>query len=135
MENPKFKYQPRVLASSDVDIRYKGTSGGVISQIIKYLFEYNKINSALSMKYSGIKLFDPILIYTYEDYENTGSVYHEINIYKYLKENIENIKSPILITCLPCQVLPIRRLLDKNNIDSTIISLFCSNQLEKEATY
>lgn len=135
MENPKFNYQPKVLASSNAEIRYKGSSGGVITQIIKYLFETSQIKSAINFRFSGVELFEPTLIYSFEKYEHTGSVYHEINIYKFLKENINQVKSPILISCLPCQVVPIKRLLDKNKIENTIISLVCSNQLEKEATY
>lgn len=135
MENPEFNYPPRVLASSNKEIRYKGSSGGVITHIIKYLFDSNKVNSAINFRFSGIELFEPKLIFSYEEYEHTGSIYHEINIYKFLKENINNIKSPIVITCLPCQVFTIKRLLKKNNIESFIISLVCSSQLEKEATY
>lgn len=135
MENPKFNYQPKVLVSTNAEIRYKGSSGGVITQIIKYLFEISQIKNAISFRFSGAELFVPKLIYSFEEYEHTGSVYHEINIYKFLKKNINHVQSPILITCLPCQVVPIKRLLDKNNIENIIISLVCSNQLEKEATY
>lgn len=135
MENPRFKYQPKILSSADFKIRYGGSSGGVITQIIKYLFEHNQINSAINFRFCGIDLFVPMLIYSFEDYQCTGSIYHEINIYKFLKENINSVVSPVLITCLPCQVVPIRRLLTKSRIDSVIISLVCSNQLEKEATY
>lgn len=135
MENPKFNYEPKVLASSNDEIRYRGSSGGVITQIIKFLFETSQIKSAINFRFSGVELFEPKLIYSFEEYEHTGSVYHEINIYKFLKENINQLQSPILITCLPCQVVPIKRLLDKGNIQSIVISLVCSNQLEKEATY
>jgi coenzyme F420-reducing hydrogenase beta subunit len=54
---------------------------------------------------------------------------------KFLKDNINQVKSPILISCLPCQVVPIKRLLVNNGIENIIVSLICSNQLEKEATY
>lgn len=135
MEKPKFKYTPRILASSDENIRYQGSSGGVVAQVTKYLFETKKINSAISFKFSGQFLFEPMLVYNYENYEHTGSIYHEINLYKFLKENIEKIKSPILITCLPCQVAATRKMLKEKGCEAYIISLFCSNQLEKDATY
>ena len=135
MENPNFNYQPKVLASSNANIRHRGSSGGVITQIIKYLFEASQVNSAINFRFSGAELFEPKVIYSFEEYEQTGSIYHEINIYKFLKDNINHIKSPILVSCLPCQVVPIKRLLDKGNIQSIVISLVCSNQLEKEATY
>ena len=135
MENPKFQYQPRILASSDDDIRFKGSSGGVISQIIKYLFDTKEIKSAIGFKFSGIELFEPYLFYRVDDYIQSGSIYHDINIYKFLHENIKDIQSPVLITCLPCQIQPIKRLLQNNKIDSVIVSLVCSSQLDKEATY
>jgi len=135
MEDPKFNFQARVLASNQDKIRYKGASGGVITHITKYLFETGKINSAIGFKFMGIELFKPYLIDSFDSYNQTGSVYHEINIYNFLKNNIDGIKSPILITCLPCQVRPIKRLMNRSAIDTVVISLVCSNQLEKEATY
>jgi coenzyme F420-reducing hydrogenase beta subunit len=135
MENPKFNFQPRILASNKEDIRYKGSSGGIITHLIKYLFETNKINSAIGFKFTVIELFKPYLINSFDEYEQTGSIYHEVNIYKFLNENIEEIKSPIMITCLPCQIIPIKRLMNNHKIETVIISLVCSSQLEKEATY
>lgn len=135
MENPKFNFQPRVLASNKDNIRYKGSSGGIITHLIKYLFETNKIKSAISFKFTGIELFKPYLISSFDEYKQTGSIYHEVNIYKFLKENIKEVKSPIMITCLPCQIIPIKRLMNNHAIETVIISLVCSAQLEKEATY
>lgn len=135
MENPKFNFQPRVLISNNQEIRYKGSSGGIITHLTKWLFETNKINSAINFKFTGIKLFEPYLINSFDEYSQTGSIYHEINIYRFLDENIKIIKSPIMVTCLPCQITSIKRLLNKNKIESVIVSLVCSTQLDKEATY
>lgn len=135
MENPNFNFQVRILFSSENSIRYQGSSGGVITEIVKYLFHNKSIKSSIGFKFIGIDLFKPYFISSFEEYNQSGSVYHEIEIYKFLKENITQVKSPILITCLPCQVMPIKRLLLKNDIESIIISLVCSSQLEKEATY
>jgi len=135
MENPKFNFQPRILYSSEDDIRYKGSSGGVITQITQYLFQNKVIHSSIGFKFNGTELFVPFIIYDFKEYIQTGSIYHEVEIYKYLKENLDKIKPPIIITCLPCQIVPIKRLLNKNNIESYIVSLVCSSQLNKEATY
>ncbi len=135
MENPKFNFQPTVLISSNEDIRYRGSSGGIITQIIQYLFDMNKINTCLGFRFEGVELFKPYLLYKYDDYIQSGSIYHHINIYNFLKENIKNIQPPLFLTCLPCQIGPIRRLLLKHNIDAVMIALVCSSQLEKEATY
>lgn len=135
MENPKFIFQPRILVSNDKDIRHKGSSGGIITHLMKYLFETKRINSAIDFKFTGVELFKPYIINSFEDYSHSGSIYHEIKIYKFLKENIDVIQSPVMITCLPCQIAPIKRLLHKHNIETFIVSLVCSTQLEKEATY
>jgi coenzyme F420-reducing hydrogenase beta subunit len=135
LENPKFNFQPRILHSSNNELRYKGSSGGVITHIIEYLFKTKQVNCSLNFKFSGLNLFEPTLIHSYLDYIHSGSVYHDINLYNFIKENILKIEPPIVISCLPCQVLPIRRLLNKKGIESIIISLVCSGQLEKEATY
>lgn len=135
MENPKFKFQPRILHADCKDIRHKGSSGGVITQIIKYLFESQQISCAVAFKFSGVNLFEPYIAKYFSGYNQTGSIYHEINLYKYLKQNIDIISSPILVTCLPCEILPIRRLLEKHHIEVYVIALVCSSQLSKEATY
>ncbi len=135
MENPKFKFQPRILYAKDKNVRHKGSSGGVITQTIKYLFDTKQINSTISFKFSGVNLFEPFIVKRFSEYNQTGSIYHEINIYKYLKQNIDSIQSPLLITCLPCEVVPVKRLLQNHHIDSIFISLVCSSQLSKEATY
>jgi coenzyme F420-reducing hydrogenase beta subunit len=135
MENPSFLYRPRIMNSANDDVRYKGSSGGVITEVMKYLFSTNQIKSSISFKFSSSELFEPFLIDDYSDYNQTGSIYHDVNIFQFLKENIKNIKSPILITCLPCQITPLKRLLSSNNIETFFISLVCSAQLSKEATY
>lgn len=135
MENPTFEFQPRILHANDETVRYKGSSGGVITQIIKYLFETRQINSAISFKFAGTNLFEPFIINNFNDYNQIGSIYHEINIFKYLKQNINFVRSPVVITCLPCEIITIKRLLKKHNIESFLISLVCSSQLSKNATY
>lgn len=120
---------------ADTVIRHKATSGGVGSCIIKELFNRKRINSSISFKFDKENLkYSPELIQSYDDYAVSGSIYHEINLINFIKENIGNIKSPFACFALPCQVTPIKSILDKNNIESYIIELTCSSQQRYEAT-
>ena len=121
--------------STDTKIRYSATSGGIGSSILKYLFETHQITSALSLCFNKDKLkYEPQIIYRYEDYQMSGSVYHEINIMSFIKQNINNLGDSFICFALPCQSKTIRSLLLKHKIDSYIIELCCSSQQNYEAT-
>lgn len=124
-----------IASSTEHNVRYSGSSGGVVTEIIKYFFKTTRIASTISYKFSGKYLFVPYIAYNYEEYNQTGSIYHNIDIFSFLKSNIENIKSPVLVTCLPCQARGVRSILSTNNIDCYVIALVCSGQLTKDATY
>ena len=120
---------------TDADIRHKATSGGVGSCIIKDLFNRRKISSSISFKFDKAALrYSPEIIQSYDEYTVSGSIYHEINLINFIKENIDKIKSPFACFALPCQVTPIKNILEKNNIESYIIELTCSSQQRYEAT-
>ena len=134
----KGQYTSKVFIgySSDDNIRYTATSGGVGSSILKYLFNSGKINSAISFTFdSSLLQYIPSIIYKYDDYKITGSIYHEIDLYKFLSDNIDIIRSPFCCFALPCQVKPIKYLLSKNRIENIIIGLTCSSQQSIEATF
>jgi len=135
LEAPKFSFTPKILYACEDYIRHQGSSGGIVTQIVKYLFKTNQIESVISFKFAGVNLFEPYIASCIDEYLQVGSIYHEVEICKYLKQQIASIRSPILITCLPCQIVPIKFLLDNHNINSFIISLVCSSQLSKDATY
>lgn len=121
--------------SNDDNTRYQSTSGGIGSSIVRYLFLTNQLKSALSFFFSKEKLmYQPKLVYNISDYEISGSIYHEINLLSFIKNNIELIRSPFLCFALPCQVRSIRRFLKAHNIQSYIIELTCSSQQSYEAT-
>ena len=125
----------QVVHSADHCIREAGTSGGFVSELIRYLFETNQIGATISYRFSGASLFVPELIFAWEDYRQTGSIYHEVHLTKFLKENLHRIHTNVAIVCLPCQCKAIRKLLAKTNHQVILISLTCSGQLSKEATY
>lgn len=134
IQSPQFRYEPLILCAADEKIRYKASSGGVVSTIVLYLFEEGRIENAVSYEFDRYEWFKPKLINSHEEYHIVGSIYHDVELIKFLKDNVNNIKSSILITCLPCQVKPIRKILYDNKKDSFIIALTCSAQMSKEAT-
>jgi len=124
-----------ITYSKDCDTRLLGTSGGFITELNRFLFEENKIKSSIAYFFSGKELFKPLIIYKSQDIVQAGSIYHEVDLLNFLKSNIDKIKSPIFITCLPCQCNPIEILMKSHNIEYVLVSLICSQQCEKNATY
>ena len=138
MDDRKEAKQPLFLAiasAADHGVRHIGSSGGVITAVIKHLFETEQIASTVSYAFSGSDLFVPYLAYSFDEYRQTGSVYHEVDLPNFLRRQIADIRSPIFVTCLPCEARAIRHILAKNRIESIIMVLVCSGQLTKEATY
>lgn len=122
--------------STNIDTRYKATSGGVGTSILKYLFDNSIIQTAITFDYDSKKLkYIPRLIYNYQEYKISGSIYHEINLIKFIKENISKIKGGFACFVLPCQARPIRSILTKAGIDCFLIGLTCSSQQSLDATF
>ena len=121
--------------SLDNKIRLNGTSGGFVTHLNEYLFHKEKINSSISYRFNGKELFEPFFAYNEKDIIQTGSIYHDVNLLDFLKSNIDSIRSPIFITCLPCQVNIIKKMMTSRKIEAILVSLICSHQCSKEATY
>ena len=122
--------------ASDLNIRYASSSGGITTAIIKYLFDCKLINTVLGCTFNVNKCcYELKLIYSYNEYELTGSVYQDLDVIGFIRRNIKSIKGNILIICAPCQVKPIKYILNKNRIKSIIIDYFCSGQTTLEGTY
>lgn len=134
IQHPSFKYEPQILYSSDEKTRYQSSSGGVVATLVRYMFETHRIQTTVGYEFDKYNWFEPRLICSYADYQIVGSIYHELQLIKFLKDNLNNIKNNILITCLPCQVKPIRKILIDNKIDSFIVALTCSAQMSRGAT-
>jgi len=135
IENPEFRYGQFVAYSANHDIRHRGSSGGVISTIIKYLFETGRISTAINLRFAQQDLYKPELVHSFSEYEITGSIYHEIGLYRFLKTNLDAISPPVIVTSLPCQVMSIKNLFERNHIDAYFLACTCSGQLSREATY
>ncbi|WP_321518144.1 Coenzyme F420 hydrogenase/dehydrogenase, beta subunit C-terminal domain [uncultured Bacteroides sp.] len=122
--------------SMDERIRYKSSSGGIGTGILKYLFEIGYIETAVSLVYDAeLCKYRPEFIYCFEDFNNCGSVYHEIELIEYIKENYSKVKGRLSVFCMGCQVNYIRKILQRHNIESFILSLVCSGQTEIKGIY
>ncbi|CCY92057.1 putative uncharacterized protein [Bacteroides sp. CAG:1076] len=120
----------------DSDIRFKASSGGIGSYIIKYLLSSKEYGTSMTMVFNSKECkYEPKLIHSYEEYHNCGSVYQDIDVYEFIKNNINNIINGIIVTCMPCQVRKITKILTSYNIKHFIISLCCSGQTKVEGTW
>lgn len=123
--------------SNSEDIRFKATSGGIGSSIIKYLFEQNKIDYALSFKFKKEELkYYPCLISNFNDYNICGSVYQEMDMLKFYRQKFNESLSGrrIALFTLPCQTSFVKSLAKRYGIDIFIIGLTCSSQQDFKAT-
>lgn len=122
--------------STEPDIRYKSSSGGVGTAIIKYLLSQPDYGTSMTFVFNSDKcVYELKLIYSFNEYNNCGSVYQDTDTIGFIKDNLGRINGGIVVTCMPCQVRAIRRLLDSHGIKSFIISLCCSGQTTKEGTW
>lgn len=120
----------------DSGIRFKSSSGGITTAVVKYLFDVGYIQSFLDCRFKEEECrYEPCLIHDYKDYHHVGSVYQDLDLLKYLKQHISDIKGRILIVCSPCLVKAMRSILKRHGIESIIIDYFCSGQTLVEGTY
>lgn len=121
--------------STDPSIRFRATSGGVGSSYLKWLFDKGYIETSVSFEYNNDKLmYEPKLIYSYDEYVPCGSIYHEIDLYAFVKEHLDAIKGGFACFALPCQTKAIRNLVNKAGHYTQIIGLTCSSQQTLDAT-
>lgn len=122
--------------STDKEIRHKASSGGVGTAIIKYLFSLPEYSTSITFVYDKEKCgYILKLIHSFDEFNICGSIYQDIDIFSFIKNNLSNIKDGIVLSCMPCQVRGIRSILNKNNIRNFILSFCCSGQTTIEGTW
>lgn len=118
------------------ELRYKSSSGGIGSSIIQFLLSQPEYSTSMTFIYKKENYsYEPSFIYSFDDYNNIGSIYQDTDTIGFIRKNIEKIRGDIIVTCMPCQVKAIRSILNRNNINSFIISLCCSGQTTVEGTW
>ena len=125
----------KIVHSSDPDIRYKASSGGFLSNLVRWLFQKKMIKCALSFRKTGIR-FEPIMVKSWEEYEIVGSIYQEMNLADFITREVSVAvgAETIFLTCLPCEVAVLRKILTKKGYSCIIAGLTCSGQMTIEAT-
>lgn len=122
--------------SKNADDRFKASSGGVGTAVMRHLLSQQEFGTGLTFVFdAALCMYVPKLIYSEKDINVCGSVYQDMNLVGFIKENIDKIKEGIVLSCEPCQVVPIRALLNRNGIRSFIISFCCSGQTTIEGTW
>ncbi len=118
------------------ELRFSATSGGVGSALLNYLFDRGRVETAVSFSFSTEECrFVPRLIYGFAEYECSGSIYHDVDMVSFVKENLAKIRGGIALFALPCQVRPLRHILNKANIKNYIFSFACSGQMMIQGTW
>lgn len=119
----------------DPRLRRAATSGGVGSAVLQYLFSTGCVNTALSFDFDAQTIrYSPRLIYKFEDYRPTGSIYQDMDLIGFLRTHIAEINGTFACFCLPCQTASIRILLKEAGHDCVLLGLTCSSQQTLFAT-
>lgn len=122
--------------TTNVEDRFRASSGGIGTAIAKYLLSLPEYDTSVTFRFNTEKCrYEPVLIYDASDINVCGSIYQEIDIPRFLKENIGRIKGGIIVSCMPCQVSSVRQILSKNGIPHFLISFCCSGQTTIEGTW
>ncbi len=116
-------------------LRWQATSGGIGSAILKYLFETKQIGTAISFEFDSQRLvYIPRMIYSFDKYSPCGSIYNEIALVQFVRNNKDKIVGNFACFALPCQCKAIRKIILDEGKECFIIGLTCSSQQTNEAT-
>lgn len=122
--------------ASDSEIRFKASSGGIGTAVTRYLLSLPEFNTSITLVFDRKKCqYTPRIIHSASEINICGSVYHDIDIPRFLKDNLEQVEGGVVVTCAPCHVTAIRQLLSRNKHNSFIISYCCSGQISIEGTW
>lgn len=122
--------------SVDENVRFCASSGGVGTAFIKYLLNLPEFGTALTFRFNVDKcMYEPVLAYSFDEVNVCGSVYHDVDLIRFVSDNISKIKDGFIVSCMPCQVKAIRAILNRRGIKSFIISFACSGQTKIEGTW
>ena len=82
--------------SSEQEIRFQASSGGVGTGIIKYLLDSGIYGTSMTFEFNVKECkYEPKLIYDYSEYNNCGSIYQDTDNIHFIREHIEEIKNGI----------------------------------------
>lgn len=124
--------------SNDSEIRYRATSGGVGTTLVKYAFDKGLITHTLSFEFDNKTLrYYPVLVDSFSDYKITASIYQEMDMWPFFFEKMRHEvvgDGQVLVFCLPCQAVALRKIAERNAVRVVLIGLTCSSQQDFAAT-
>lgn len=124
-----------MLYSTDSARRHEGSAGGAVTELTRYMLDKGVVRTALGFTYQKTSgCFVPNWLFSAEEVASVGSIYHEIPLVQFLQHTLDEIRPPLLIVALPCQVMAVRAVCEKAGIPVYIIALVCSGQLVLEGT-
>ncbi len=115
--------------SKNHDIYYNGASGGIVSSILIYLFEKNKIDAAIVTFYNeNFDLYGDIITGNEDVLKHSGSFYLPVQQLVNIKK-IKNYKS-VAFVGLPCHILAMDRIIKLMGLKNIYIkiALFCGGR-------
>ena len=122
--------------TKDEQERHKSSSGGIGSALIRYLLSLPEFGTSLTFVFNKEACrYAPKLIHSADEINVCGSVYQDIDLPKFIKDHLREIKEGMVVSCMPCQVSTIRTILNRAKIPNFIISLVCSGQTKVEGTW
>ena len=122
--------------STDTKIRFEASSGGIGTAITRYLLSLPEYETGITLVFDRDKCqYVPHIIHSADEINVCGSVYHDIDIPRFLRENAELLTGGVIITCAPCHVSAVRQFLSKSGHRCFIISYCCSGQTTIEGTW
>lgn len=122
--------------ATDERVRYAASSGGIGTAIIQYLLSTDDFGTSVTYVFNADSCqYEPRLIHSAGEMNICGSIYQDIDIVKFIKQHVEEIKGGIVIVCEPCRVKALRALFDRKGIKSFILSFCCSGQTTIEGTW
>ena len=121
--------------SADADIRFKATSGGVGTSLIKWMFDKGIIGTSVSFDFDADSLrYVPKMIHSFSEYAICGSIYQEVDLVGFIKSHTDEITGGFACFTLPCQTRAVRAVVEKAGHEAFIIGLTCSSQQTLDAT-
>jgi coenzyme F420-reducing hydrogenase beta subunit len=106
-----------------------------VTELTRFLLEKSEVRTALGFTYETASAsYAPKWVYSAAEVMSAGSIYHEIPLIKFLRHSLDEIRPPLLVIALPCQVGAIRAICKKAGIPVYVVALVCSGQLRLEAT-
>ena len=121
--------------SADADIRFKATSGGVGTSLIKWMFDKEIIGTSVSFDFDADSLrYVPKMIHSFSEYAICGSIYQEVDLVGFIKSHVDEITGGFACFTLPCQTRAVRAIVEKAGHEAVIIGLTCSSQQTLDAT-